>query len=120
MAHYIRLKFRINALGVVHGIAAFLPLLRASTASLKKIIVISTPTADYKTVLMAGKADMVSYSMTKAAGLMATTKWALKLKDEHFVVVSLNPGMVDTTGTRGEFGKTLRLCALSLLELTKT
>ncbi|KAI0742370.1 NAD-P-binding protein [Daedaleopsis nitida] len=96
--------FKINALGVVHGISAFLPLLRASTASLKKIVVISTPTADYQTVLMAGKADMVAYSMTKSAGLMATTKWALKLKAERFVVVSLNPGMVDTTGTRGESG----------------
>ncbi|KAI0742373.1 hypothetical protein C8Q80DRAFT_1273059 [Daedaleopsis nitida] len=97
-------SFQVNALGVIHSISAFLPLLRASTASLKKIVVISTGGADYKRVLEWNNLDMVGYCVTKAAGLMATTKWALKLKDEGFVVTSLNPGMVDTTGTYGESG----------------
>ena len=38
--------------------------------------------------------------MTKAAAWIATVKWALKLKDEGFVVVSLSPGLVDTMGTK--------------------
>ncbi|KAI0753745.1 hypothetical protein C8Q74DRAFT_1306713 [Fomes fomentarius] len=42
---------------------------------------------------------MSAYHMTKAAALIATTKWALKLRDEGFVVVSLSPGLVDTTAT---------------------
>ncbi|KAI0742405.1 NAD-P-binding protein [Daedaleopsis nitida] len=97
-------SFQVNALGVIHSITAFLPLLRASTASPKKIVVISTGGADYERVFRTKNADMVGYCATKAAGLMVTTKWALKLKDEGFVVTSLNPGMVDTTGTYGESG----------------
>ncbi len=37
--------------------------------------------------------------MTKAAPLIASTKWAPKLKDEGFVVVSLSRGLVYTTAT---------------------
>ena len=38
-------------------------------------------------------------AMTKAAAHVAATKWALHLKDEGFVVITLSPGMVDTTET---------------------
>ncbi|KAI0794316.1 NAD-P-binding protein [Fomes fomentarius] len=96
--------YKINALGVIHSISAFLPLLRASSASLKKIVVIGTGGADYQAVLGWGIADMSAYGMTKAAALIATTKWAVKLKDEGFVVITLSPGLVDTTGTIGENG----------------
>ncbi|KAI0742352.1 NAD-P-binding protein [Daedaleopsis nitida] len=96
--------FKVNTLGVIHGIAAFLPLLRASSALLKKIVVISTGGADPKTVLSYGIADMAAYQITKAAALMATTKYALKLKDDRFVVVSLTPGLVDVSDTFGEHG----------------
>lgn len=48
---------------------------------------------------------MSAYGMTKAAALIATTKWAVKLKDDGFVVISLSPGLVDTTGTMGENGE---------------
>ncbi|KAI0747067.1 NAD-P-binding protein [Daedaleopsis nitida] len=96
--------YKTNALGVIHSITAFLPLLRASTANLKKIVVVSTGGADHKLVLHCGIANMTAYGMTKAAALMATTKWAIKLKDEGFVVVSLSPGLVDTTDTLGESG----------------
>ena len=44
-------------------------------------------------------ADLCAYGMTKAAALIATTKFALKLKDEGFVVVALDPGFVNTSGT---------------------
>ncbi len=49
-------------------------------------------------------ADMSAYGMTKAAALIATTKFALKLKDEGFIVCSLSPGLVDVSGTIGESG----------------
>ncbi|KAI0747070.1 NAD-P-binding protein [Daedaleopsis nitida] len=96
--------FKINSLGVIHSITAFLPLLRASTASLKKIVVVSTGGADHKYVLHVGIGDTIAYGMTKAAAVIATTKWAIKLKDEGFVVVSLSPGFVDVTDTFGESG----------------
>ncbi|RPD58582.1 NAD-P-binding protein [Lentinus tigrinus ALCF2SS1-6] len=96
--------YKINALGVIHSIAAFLPLLRASTAPTKKVVVISTPGADLNFIRAAGVGDMAAYGITKAAGLMAATKYAVKLKDEGFVVVSLAPGVVDTGETMGESG----------------
>ena len=48
---------------------------------------------------------MAAYGMAKAAALVATTKFAAKLKDEGFIIVSLNPGLVDVSGTTGESGE---------------
>ena len=48
---------------------------------------------------------MAAYGMTKAAALIAATKWAVKLQDEGFIVVSVSPGLVDTSGTIGENGE---------------
>ena len=48
---------------------------------------------------------MAAYGMSKAAALVATTKFAVKLKDEGFIVISLNPGLVDVSGTTGGSGK---------------
>ena len=42
---------------------------------------------------------MCAYGMTKAAAHIATTKFALQLKDEGFVVVTLDPGVVNTGAT---------------------
>ncbi|PIL26286.1 hypothetical protein GSI_12042 [Ganoderma sinense ZZ0214-1] len=94
--------YKVNALGPVHSITAFLPLLRAS--STKKIVVISSGGADPNFVRAVEVATMSAYGMTKAAALMATTKFALKLKDEGFIVCSLSPGLVDVSGTIGESG----------------
>ncbi|KAI0656631.1 NAD-P-binding protein [Cubamyces menziesii] len=96
--------FKVNALGVVHSITAFLPLLRAGTK--KTIVFISTGGADPATVIAAGVAKMVAYGTTKAAALMIMTKWALQLKPEGFTVVSIAPGLVDTTGTMDELSGT--------------
>ena len=96
-------QFKINTLGVIHSITAFLPLLRAGSA--KKIVVINTGGADVKTVHKQGAMGLAAYSITKCAALMATTKWAIKLQREGFIVVSLTPGLVDTSGTVGEHGE---------------
>ena len=98
-------QYKVNALGVIHGISAFLPLLRA--APTKKIVVIGSSAGHPKFVQTSGFGDMPAYSMTKAAALIATTKWAIKLKDEGFIVVTINPGLVDTSGTREEKGESL-------------
>lgn len=78
-----------------------MPLLRAGPT--KKIIVIGTGGGDPKAVLTVGIKNMVAYCATKAAAVMVATKWALELKDEGFVVVTLTPGLVDTSGTMGAF-----------------
>ncbi|PIL33320.1 hypothetical protein GSI_04771 [Ganoderma sinense ZZ0214-1] len=91
--------FKINSLGPIHSITAFLPLLRASNARTKKIIVIGSGAGDLKAVQTFNMTNMVAYGMTKAAATIATTKFALTLKDEGFVVVTLSPGLVDTSDT---------------------
>ncbi len=98
-------QYKINALGVIHSISAFLALLRA--APTRKIVVISTGEADPKFVKKSGTAHMSAYGMTKAAALIATTKYAVKLQDEGFVVVAVSPGLVDNSDTVGENGTEL-------------
>ncbi|RDX49124.1 hypothetical protein OH76DRAFT_1483344 [Lentinus brumalis] len=71
--------------GVVHSVVAFLPLLRA--APTKKIVVVNTAGADLGFIRAAAIADAAAYGMTKAAALIATTKWAVKLQDEGFMFV---------------------------------
>ena len=56
-------------------------------------------------VRMTGNIDMLAYCMTKSAAYLATTKWALKLAPEGFVVVSLSPGLVDVSDTMSEHGE---------------
>ncbi|PIL26449.1 hypothetical protein GSI_12207 [Ganoderma sinense ZZ0214-1] len=91
--------FRVHSLGPIHGITAFLPLLRIRASHTKKVIVIGSCAGDPKTVLAYNIASMVAYGMTKATAHIATTKFAIKLKEEGFVVVTLDPGMVNTTAT---------------------
>ena len=96
-AHPPFLQFKVNTLGIVHGIDAFLPLLRASSA--KKIIVLGSGAGDPKTALAGSVPNFLAYIMTKAAALVATTKFAVKLRDEGFVVVTFCPGRVDCSAT---------------------
>ena len=51
---------------------------------------------------------MAAYGMTKAAGLIAATKFAAQLKDEGFVVVTLSPGLVDVSSTLSDAGGLFR------------
>ncbi len=94
-------QFKVNTLGVIHSVTPFVPLLRAGPT--KKIVVIGTGGGDPKSVLAVGIKNMLAYCATKAAAVMVATKWALELKDEGFVVVTLTPGLVDTSGTTGAF-----------------
>ncbi|PIL30293.1 hypothetical protein GSI_07474 [Ganoderma sinense ZZ0214-1] len=91
--------YKINSLGPIHVITAFLPLLRASDT--KKIVVIGSGAADPKSTRALRLSTTVAYARTKAAALLATTKFAVKLEDEGFVVVTLSPGMVDCSATAG-------------------
>ena len=97
------MQYKVNVLGAIHTINAFIPLLRAS--STKKIVTLSTGGADPAFVRAVEIANMSAYGMTKAALVMATTKFAVKLKDEGFIVCSLSPGLVDVSGTIGESGE---------------
>ncbi|KAM5539607.1 hypothetical protein V8D89_006716 [Ganoderma adspersum] len=89
--------YKVNSLGPVHSITAFLPLLRASNT--RKIVVIGSGGGDIKTILALGIANTCAYAMSKAAAAIAATKFALQLKDESFVTVTLDPGIVDISAT---------------------
>ncbi|KAI0819436.1 NAD-P-binding protein [Trametes gibbosa] len=91
--------FNVNTLGVIHSISAFLPLLRLSTASTRKIVVISSGGALPARIVRTGEGDVVAYSTTKAAAVMVAAKYAARLASERFAVISLAPGIVDTSGT---------------------
>ncbi|KAI0349485.1 NAD-P-binding protein [Trametes cingulata] len=92
--------YKVNTLGIIHSVSAFLPLLKRGAT--KKIVVIGTAGASVKLALVAGSADVAAYSVTKLAGLMVATKYAVGLKSEGFTVVTIHPGVVDTSKTATE------------------
>ncbi|KAH9916607.1 NAD-P-binding protein [Epithele typhae] len=92
--------FKVNALGFIHAVQAFLPLLRASRSPAgKRIVALGSVAVDPKFIRTTRSPDCVAYGMTKSAELIAATKWAMHLDSERFVVVSLSPGLVDSSQT---------------------
>lgn len=89
--------FRVNVLGIVHSINAFLPLLRKG--GFKKILVMSSGAGDRELAWKARVATSAAYGTTKAAANMVMTKYAVLLESEGFTVFALSPGYVDTTDT---------------------
>ncbi|KAJ6478811.1 hypothetical protein C8R47DRAFT_1138242 [Mycena vitilis] len=87
-------NFRVNTLGTIHTTNSFLPLLRAGTV--KKVVTLSSAAADPAFTLATGSAGQTGYFVSKAAQNMAVAKFAMALKPEGFVFMSLNPGHVDT------------------------
>ncbi|TFY55441.1 hypothetical protein EVJ58_g8246 [Rhodofomes roseus] len=90
-------QFKVNVLGVVHTVNAFLPLLRRGTT--KKIIIIGSEGGDCGLVWKMRLSNAAAYGTTKAAENMVATKYAAELESEGFTVVSVSPGMVDVSGT---------------------
>ena len=99
-------QYKANALGFIHSVQAFLPLLRAG--STKRVIVIGTAGSLPLFIRNVGMSNMVAYSMTKAAQHIAAVKWSVKLQPEGFTIVTISPGLVDTLS---ETGKCLETCA---------
>ncbi|KAH9837556.1 uncharacterized protein C8Q71DRAFT_906570 [Rhodofomes roseus] len=93
-------SLRVNVLGPIHTINAFLPLLRKGT--MKKIIIIGSEVGERDFVRRVHLSEIAAYGITKAAEHMVATKYAVALENEGFTVVSMSPGFVDTSGTRSE------------------
>lgn len=85
-------------MGVIHSVNAFLPLLRKGPT--KKIIIMSTQGSKPDIVFKLRIPTMAAYGTTKAALEMVMVKYAALLEKENFTVVSICPGLVDTTATR--------------------
>ncbi|RFU25214.1 hypothetical protein B7463_g11125, partial [Scytalidium lignicola] len=91
-------SLKVNVLGIIFSINAFLPLVRKS--DIKKITVISSVLADLELAQKSNIPFFVTYSSMKAALNMVVVKYAAELKDEGIVVFSLSPGVVDTHGDK--------------------
>ncbi|KAJ7158251.1 hypothetical protein C8R43DRAFT_882641 [Mycena crocata] len=90
-------NFKVNTLGTIHCTNTFLPLLRNGAA--KKVITISSGHGDMDVVLQTGVNEFPGYAISKAALNLAIAKYAVELKPEGFVFLSLSPGAVDTLST---------------------
>ncbi|KAH9837557.1 uncharacterized protein C8Q71DRAFT_753147 [Rhodofomes roseus] len=89
--------FKVNTLGAIHSVDAFLPLLRKG--STKKIVIISTDGGERDVVWKTGTTILAAYCVTKSAENMVMTKYAAELVDEGFIVAAISPGVVDVSGT---------------------
>ncbi|CCL98835.1 uncharacterized protein FIBRA_00840 [Fibroporia radiculosa] len=89
--------FQINALGAVHSINAFLPLLRKGTV--KKIMVLSSEAGNRDMTWQMRFSGMAAYGLSKAALDMVMTKYAAQLERDGFTVFALSPGPTDTGST---------------------
>jgi len=71
-------SFKVNVLGVVHTVNAFLPLLRKGTT--KKIIILGSEGGDCSFVWRMRLGNSAVYGTTKAAENMVATKYAAELE----------------------------------------
>ncbi|CCM00548.1 uncharacterized protein FIBRA_02582 [Fibroporia radiculosa] len=89
--------FKVNVLGAVHSVNAFLPLLREGAT--KKVLIMSSEAGDRELTRQIQFSTMGAYGLTKAALDMVMAKYAVQLKKEGFTIFSVSPGPTDTTDT---------------------
>ncbi|KAJ6580833.1 hypothetical protein B0H19DRAFT_1251118 [Mycena capillaripes] len=88
-------NFKVNTIGTVHTINAFLPLLR--NGSTKKVLALSTSVSNLDLTLSADIVAEPGYAISKAALNMVVAKYAAQYKAEGFVFLAICPGMVATS-----------------------
>jgi NAD(P)-dependent dehydrogenase (short-subunit alcohol dehydrogenase family) len=91
-------SLKVNVLGAICSINAFLALVRNS--NIKKIIVITTGLSDRDMTEKSTFSHFVTYSSMKAALNIVVAKYAVELKSEGIVLLALSPGLVDTTSDK--------------------
>ncbi|KAI0317444.1 NAD-P-binding protein [Amylostereum chailletii] len=87
-------QYRVNVVGVMYTINAFLPLLRAG--STKKIIALSSPGGDVEFIRKTDIKFMVAYAASKAALNMIVLKYAIQLREEGFICTAIIPTIVNS------------------------
>ncbi|KAH8115081.1 NAD-binding protein [Phellopilus nigrolimitatus] len=86
--------FKTNVIGLTRMINAFLPLIRSGNA--KKIIAITSEMGSPHFALRANNQMAGPYAISKAGVNMVVTKYAVALKDEGIIFISINPGLMKT------------------------
>ncbi|KAL4952038.1 hypothetical protein BDW69DRAFT_28804 [Aspergillus filifer] len=96
-------SFRINVLGVMKTIEAFLPLLHSSTGE-KKVITITSGMSDLDLINASELAVAVPYAMSKGALNVAVAKYNALYKQSGLLFLGICPGYVATERqTQGGF-----------------
>ncbi len=92
-------SFKVNVIGVIHTINAFLPLIKKGSA--KKVVLISSGMAD-PALVNSGIATDAPYTISKTAANMAIYKYNAKYKKEGILFFAISPGVVATWGDEPE------------------
>jgi NAD(P)-dependent dehydrogenase (short-subunit alcohol dehydrogenase family) len=87
-------SFKVNALGLVNVVHAFLPLVRQG--AVKKVVNLSTGIADLNLIRQIDFDVGAPYAASKAAANIIIAKYAAALKKEGVLFLSLSPGYVST------------------------
>jgi NAD(P)-dependent dehydrogenase (short-subunit alcohol dehydrogenase family) len=87
-------SFRVNTLGLLHSIQAFLPLIRKG--SVKKVVNISTGMADLDVINGIDVEVAGPYSGSKAAANVVVAKYSAAYKSEGILFLSISPGYAAT------------------------
>ncbi|KAL5498343.1 hypothetical protein ACEPAH_2485 [Sanghuangporus vaninii] len=86
--------FKTNAIGAMHVINAFIPLLRAGKT--KKVLAVTSSLGSPSFALLTNHSACPAYSISKAALDMVVAKFATKLKDDGFTFLAVSPGLIKT------------------------
>lgn len=87
-------SFRINAVGNMHLINAFMPLILAGKQ--KKVAIISSGMADADLVAQYDVDTGSAYAVSKAALNLAVAKFSAEYRKDGVLVMAICPGVVNT------------------------
>lgn len=90
----LELSFRINVLGLINTINAFIPLVQAS--SVKKVIALTSGMGDCAFVNETGIDGGAPYSISKAGVDMVVAKYDATYKSDGILVMGVCAGSVNT------------------------
>ena len=93
LEHALMESFKVNAIGVIHTINAFLPLVKKGSA--KKVVLISSGQAD-PALINSGIATDAPYTVSKAAANTVIYKYNAKYQTEGILFFAISPGVVAT------------------------
>jgi NAD(P)-dependent dehydrogenase (short-subunit alcohol dehydrogenase family) len=96
-------SFKTNALGNIHLMALFVPLIQKG--NLKKVVAISSGMADIDFIRQSGNYAQTPYSMSKAALNLAMAKFHAQYAPEGILFMTLSPGLVDTPKSDSMFSQ---------------
>jgi NAD(P)-dependent dehydrogenase (short-subunit alcohol dehydrogenase family) len=103
-------SFKVNTLGLVNVVHAFLPLVKKGTV--KKVVNLSTGVADLELLHATDHDFGAPYAASKAAANVVVAKYGSALKGEGILFLSVSPGYVSTEANVKGKGQALILIGI--------